>query len=326
MKRVRQMKDKPFQTYEELVVKLRDEKKLDISIGDDAYVISLLKKHSYFSLVSGYKRLFKASDGTYLPGTTIHDIFALYTFDDTLRDIFFHSIQSIEKHIKSLLSYSFVKEYGDEQAAYMAAANFDALPGTKDETQRREEIAKLVKTLTGVATPPFEHKYIRHQWERHQNVPLWVAIKAITMGATSKMYSLCHPKVKSEVAREFPSVNPDQLTGMLDMLTRIRNVCAHNERLYDYTVGKKRAIHDMPVHKELGIVRGSDGHYRQGKKDLFAAVICFHYLLEPQEFHAVIDQIKAALRRLENSTKLIPPNKILSCMGFPKNWESIGEQ
>ena len=42
--------DKPFQSYENLIVKLRDEKKL--SIPDEAHVIALLKKHSYFSLVN----------------------------------------------------------------------------------------------------------------------------------------------------------------------------------------------------------------------------------------------------------------------------------
>ena len=35
------MKDKPFKTYEELVVKLRDEKKLVIAEEDEAKVIAL---------------------------------------------------------------------------------------------------------------------------------------------------------------------------------------------------------------------------------------------------------------------------------------------
>ena len=103
--------DKPFQSYENLVAKLRDEKKL--SIPDEARVISLLKKHSYFSLVSGYKTLFKQANGTYQPGDTIEDLLALFEFDNELRDIFFHAIQIIEKHIKSLLSHAFVEKYGD---------------------------------------------------------------------------------------------------------------------------------------------------------------------------------------------------------------------
>ena len=82
------MSDKPFLTYESLVVKLRDEKKLTIPEGTEAHVIQLLKKCGYFFLVSGYKNLFKASDGTYLPAVTIDDLFALYQFDNTLRTPF----------------------------------------------------------------------------------------------------------------------------------------------------------------------------------------------------------------------------------------------
>lgn len=141
------MNDKPFKTYEELINKLRSEKKLTIEAESEEHVITLLKKFSYFSLVSGYKSVFKAKDGTYLPGTTIDDIFALYKFDDALRDIFFHAIQIIEKTVKSLLSYCFSQEYGDEQWNYITPLNFNALPGTKDEKTRQKEIKKLISTF-----------------------------------------------------------------------------------------------------------------------------------------------------------------------------------
>ena len=152
------MKDKPFKTYEELVVKLRDEKKLVIAEEDEAKVIALLKKYSYFSMISGYKALFKQADGTYMPDTRIDDILALYKFDDTLRDEFFHAIQIVEKNIKSLLSYSFVALCGDDQAAYLSPASYDEKPGTKNEGKRKAEIRKLVSTLFSIVIPPSDHK------------------------------------------------------------------------------------------------------------------------------------------------------------------------
>ena len=123
--------DKPFQSYENLVIKLRDDKKLEIP--DEGRVIELLKKHSYFSLVSGYKTLFKQPNSEYRPGTTIEDIFALFEFDDALRDIFFHSIQIIEKHIKSLLSHAFVEKYGDNQNAYLTPSNYAFIVSSPNE-------------------------------------------------------------------------------------------------------------------------------------------------------------------------------------------------
>ena len=88
--------DKPFKTYAELINKLRDEKELTIPPEDEEKATRLLKKYSYFSLVSGYKGLFKKADGTYIADTHIDDILALYEFDDTLRDEFFHAIQIVE--------------------------------------------------------------------------------------------------------------------------------------------------------------------------------------------------------------------------------------
>ena len=41
------MSDKPFRTYKELIVKLRDEKKLVIDKEDEEKVIGLLKKYTY---------------------------------------------------------------------------------------------------------------------------------------------------------------------------------------------------------------------------------------------------------------------------------------
>lgn len=318
------MGTKPFKTYQELIQKLRS-KNMVIAPEDEATVVSLLKKYSYFSLVSGYKTLFKASDGNYFQGTTIDDILALYQFDEDLRDTFFHAIQIVEKNIKSLLSYSFVSKFGENQSEYLSAANYDCLPGSKDEAklQRQKEIKKLISTFVAVAMPPSEHDYINHQSRKHNNVPLWVAVKAMSFGSASKMYSLCFPAVQSGIAKEFTGLSEAALAGMLDMLTRVRNVCAHNERLYDFSVKKSRAIQNMPVHMSLGITKNPSGGYKQGKTDLLAALICFKYLLDDTDFVCVVSCIDVALTKLLGTTKLIPPTKILSCMGFPLNWKDI---
>ena len=310
--------DKPFKTYEELIVNLRDEKKLDVP--DEARAIELLKKHSYFSLVTGYKSLFKQPDGTYRPGTTIEDLLALFEFDNKLRDVFFHAIQIIEKHIKSLLSYSFVQKYGDGQKEYLDHNHYAFTGPTPEDTYFRcAEVKRLIQVFESKVKPPFEQKYIEHQWTQHENVPLWVSIKSVTLGTTSKMYSLCTQDIQAAVSKEFPLVTERQLVGMLDLLTRVRNVCAHNERLYSFNAGKKRAIQAMPLHAQLKIGK-KKSYYKKGQCDLFAAVVCFKYLLPPEEFRATMDEINEEINRLCGKTKQFQKNKILSCMGFPPNW------
>ena len=107
-----QKQPKPFMTYEQLIYKLEDEKKLEIS--DHDYAIKLLKEHSYFALISGYKGPFKQKNGTYKIHVSIQDIYALYLFDDALRALFLQYILKIEKHMKSLISYSFCEAYGEK--------------------------------------------------------------------------------------------------------------------------------------------------------------------------------------------------------------------
>lgn len=304
---------KPFLTYQEQIDKLKNDKKLHID--DEERAIGLLKKHSYFALVSGYKRPFKDKNGIYKIHTTLDDIYALYLFDNSLRNIVLSSILIVEKHIKSLISYSFCEEYGSLQQTYLDATKYNYILNNQDG------INKLVSKLTTIATNPKDYPYIQHQKSSYHNIPLWVMMKALTMGSVSKMYSYLPPKIQSKISREYPYVNEDELGRMLDLLSRIRNVCAHNERLFDYNY-KKGAIKDSYIHETLSMPRqGSE--YKTGKSDLFAVLICLKYLLDQEEFEELIVQIQTQLLFLCTSTRRINPDQMRKYMGFPANWEDI---
>ena len=72
------------------IQKLQNEKRLEIH--DEDYAVKLLKEHSYFALISGYKEPFKDKNGLYKLHTTIEDIYKLYIFDDQLRTLFLQNI------------------------------------------------------------------------------------------------------------------------------------------------------------------------------------------------------------------------------------------
>lgn len=103
--------DKPFLTYEQQLQKLTTK---GLTINDYGKAMDLLKKHSYFALISGYKSPFKSKTGMYKINTSLDDIYSLYIFDDTLRTIILRNILKVEKHIKSLISYSFCETYGED--------------------------------------------------------------------------------------------------------------------------------------------------------------------------------------------------------------------
>lgn len=300
-------------TYEQQLCKLRDEKKL--GIPDEAYALKLLKEHSYFALISGYKKPFKLSDGNYKPYSTIQDIYELYLFDDKLRTLFLQYILKIEKHVKSLISYSFCNVYGEEQLHYLNANNYNYT------TRNQGEVHELITRLTEIISNPKNYPYIRHQSYAHGNIPLWVMMKALTLGTVSKMYSLLPQKIQYHVSKEFPYVHEGMLTEMLNLLARARNVCAHNERLYNYRYNKG-SIDNTYVHSALNIPT-KNGHYKIGKNDLFAIVIVLKYLLDEEQFSCFIHELDSAITTLLNNTNILQRTQLYKYMGFPKNWKDI---
>lgn len=305
--------DKPFMTYEQQINKLIRDKKLEIK--DKNYAVRLLKEHSYFSLISGYKTPFKGKDRNYKIHTSIEDIYALYVFDDSIRALFLQFILKIEKHIKSLISYAFCETYGEEEQHYLNATKYNYTIGNQ------EDVNELISRLTKITTEPKNYPYIKHQKKIHKNIPLWVMMKALTLGTVSKMYSFLPQSIQHNVSKEFEYVHESMLVQMLDLLSRVRNVCAHNERLYDYTY-RKGTIDDTDVHKILNILR-KKSQYIKGKNDLFAVVITLKYLLDEYDFRKFIEKMEKEIEKLLKDTKQIQKEQLLKYMGFPENWIDI---
>ena len=308
---------KPFLTYPQQIQKLKDK---NLTITDDAAAAITLHHYGYFALISGYKDLFKnPTTKDYRDGTTLDDIVALYRFDEQLRELTLRYLLQVERHIRSAYSYAFCSQFGESQNSYLDANNYNLMGRINPR-----EVQKLItRHLQPFLSHTTDYPYIEHHKQIHGNVPLWVLINALTFGTLSKMYALSQSKIQAAISKEFVGVREKQLGSMLEVLTKFRNVCAHNERLYDFSVIDKRAIPNFPVHAALGIAKSKAGLYKQGKTDLFAALICLKYLLDTDDFARMCTNIASALTRLCSETKKIPPNKILSCMGFPMNWLDI---
>lgn len=72
---------KPFLTYQQQIQKLIDEKHLIIK--DTVFAVEKLQDLGYFTLIGGYKTLFRnPMTRVYVGDTTFEDIYALYQFDN----------------------------------------------------------------------------------------------------------------------------------------------------------------------------------------------------------------------------------------------------
>lgn len=304
---------KKFFTYREQIEKLKNEKNL--LVPNENYAEQMLEKWGYYSLIGGYKKLFKhAASGKYRYGVTFEEIVALYQFDEELRTLFLKYILHVERHIKSLISYYFCEKYGERQQEYLKTLNYNL---TKKNSS---DINRMIYSIQQAISLPSRYTYITHHANKYGNIPLWVAMNVLTFGQVSKMYQYAPNNIQNKISKKFDGVTERELHQFITVVARCRNICAHGERLFSFR--SKETIPDTALHKKLKIA-WKKGQYAQGKQDLFAIVIALRYLISDNEFKG----FKAVLKRLMNhvlkSCPHITKEQLYAEMGFPENWDSI---
>ena len=304
---------KPFLSYTQQLDKLENEKNL--VVADRTYAETMLKQISYFALISGYKNPFRnPTTKKYKDNTTFEEIVALYGFDENLRALFLKYLLQIEQAMRSQLSYYFSEKHGNQQSKYLSPVNYDRSP------RKASALTRLIVELRKITLKSTAYKYITYQRNRYGNVPLWVLVKVLTFGNISIMYECFTQDLQIKISMGYKNVNEKELMQYLRVLTKFWNVCAHNDRLFSYTV--KDDIPDTVIHSKLGIAKKGN-QYIYGKKDLFSVVIAFRYLLRKEDFFAFKIMLGRVIDRFVACTTHVTYNELLHEMGFPINWKKI---
>lgn len=202
------MLDKVFTTYEQQI-NLLIKRGMNISSdGDITFAKEVLQKVGYYGLINGYKKPFISDTNTeddecYKTGTTIQEIYALYEFDRTLREMFMSFILKFETRIKSLISYSFSETYGYDY--YLKYKNFDT--GKRNANKYIPElIAEINRQIASRTNDPS----IAHYLNTYGYIPLWVLTNILTFGTMSKFYCLMKTTEKTKVSRIF-NIQPHEM-------------------------------------------------------------------------------------------------------------------
>ena len=304
---------KTFFTYEQQLNKLQQEKGL--IVPDITSASETLEQLSYYSLIGGYKQLFKhAPSQKYKYGVTFDELVAFYYFDEELRSLFLKYILHVERHIKSLLSYYFCAKYGEQDTEYLNIHNYSL-------TKRNySNVNRLVNSMKKVIALPSKYTYIVHHATTYGNVPLWVAMNAFTFGQVSKMYQYITNDVQYKISQKFENITERELHQFISVLARCRNVCAHGERLFSFKINE--TIPDTLLHKKLKI-QTTNTHYVCGKQDLFAVVIALRYLISNDEFKQFKATLSKLIKTVLNQCPHLTEEQLLDNMGFPTTWDKI---
>lgn len=308
------MTEKIFKTIDEQVDIL---KRKGLIVDNNEKTREILFRENYF-FISGYRHLFmtKESGKKFLPGTTFEELYATFLFDRAIRNTFFKNILIVENNIKSIISYQLSRKYGFKEKDYLEPQNF-----SQDSLQSRQVYDVLNKVKRQIRVNGRKHTATYHYIENYGYIPLWILVKVLSFGIMAEFYDILKDEDKVEISN-FYKVNSEVLGIYLSLLSNFRNVCAHEDILYDHRT--QRVIPDTFYHEKLNIPSDEDG-YIYGKNDLFSLVIILKVMLRKEEFDIMIEEIKREVQSLDEAINVVPLDTILNRIGFPSNWYDIKE-
>lgn len=306
------MKMKVFKTIQEQISILESK---GLIIDDYLFTEDILIRENYF-FISGYRHLFLKSpkDRNFIKGTTFRELYALFNFDRQVRNIVFKNLLIIENNLKSIISYQLSKKYGFREKDYLKPENFTKVP---DKQRQLSDTLKKMKRQIRVNGA--QHSATSHYLKNYGYIPLWVVVKVLSFGIVGELYTVMKREDQEEIAGIY-DLSVNNLLTYLPILSNYRNLCAHEDILYDHRTQK--IIGDTRYHDGLDIPT-TDGEYIYGKDDLFALIIILKQLLRPEEFRLLINELSYEIDILCGKLKVINIGKVLDTMGFPRNFREI---
>lgn len=303
---------KTFKTIDEQIQILRDK---GLVIDDEESAKDTLLRENYFFL-SGYRHLFL--DGLrskqFKPGTNFRELYAMFSFDRQLRNIIFKNLLIIENNMKSIFSYQLSKNYGFKEKDYLKPSNFNTNP---EKSRQVNDLLRKIKRQIRVNGG--QHSATTHYIYNYGYIPLWIVVKVLSFGIVCELYSIMKTKDQEEIAEIF-GLRITDLLSFLPLLANYRNLCAHEDILYDNRTAVN--IETNKYHNMLELPT-LDGEYTCGKNDVFALIIIMKYLLRDEEFRLLIREIDYEKSILAGKLKVIDIEDVMGHMGFPRNYTEL---
>lgn len=276
-------------SYEEQIKLLRHK---NLCINDEDVAKGILKQTGYYRLSGYYSFFYKTSDNSkkFMEGTTIEEVYNLYRLDGKLRSILFELTSFVEIQLKSNLGYYLAHNYGEE--CWRNSSAFS-------QEQRLYILDKIKKS---------DSKVIQHHNEKYDgHYPIWVVLEILPFGS---LMAIMHGLTKDEqkiISREY-DFKPHYVISWLESVYKLRNNCAHHERIIGRTFKVKLDKH-MKTYSQ--------------KDSLFILILAIKRLLKNNLDDWTFIQLK--LKDLLDDKTFSSHNGIIlkEKLGFPTNWYEI---
>ena len=300
--------EKKFKTYNQQMRKLRDKKKIVCNGSKDK---SILARTGYFNLINGYKKPFTCGidsngDHIYISGTALDNIYCLKTFDDELRILLLKYITKVEEEVRTLTGYKFDQCNNDGKVPWFDTKAYS--PSVRMQTV----MGAISSAYSELSKSHLD--YVKFYMDNHTSIPTWIMIKVVNFSTFINILDNSKVDVKHSICQLYDITennghyNVKLLIGSLNWLRKIRNACAHNERIYCINA------HGRIVEKYFGLMRPSYSNVPE--KRIMDSLVYMKYYLPDDDFKSMVTEIQKMLEMLKNSVSKNAFDNIRGQMGI----------
>ena len=264
-----------------------------------------LKSIGFYRLRGYSFHLYDNSTKKYVPGTKFDDILKLYQYDQELSILIFSMISKIEVALRVRLVEALLV-HGDA----LILQDSSIFKEKKMYWQNMSAIASEIARSNDV--------FIRHNFDKHEGeVPVWARVEVLSFGTLSKIIknlktgpgSVCSILAANYqyISKKGNVVTPSQkmFASWVQGVSVLRNMCAHNSRIYN------RTIHTTPEILDADKITPPPLH-----NGLYQILLAMKYLRssnkEWTEFAEEVDKL------IQNNNSVIN----LAAMNLPIDWKA----
>ena len=211
-------------------------------IPDISFAMKITERIGYYRLRGYAFHLIDEKTGYFFPNTSFDSVLQLYRFNSELSSLLFSMSSKIEVALRARLCESLLS-FGDP-LIYLDPSVF------KDKEIYWKNLGSLCSEINRSDEVFITHNYINHDGQ----IPIWAAVEVMSFGSLSKFvrnlktgpntpynklancYKYLSPKGKMAI----PSL--DMISSWMHAIVILRNMCAHNSRIYNRSMNKRPII------------------------------------------------------------------------------------
>lgn len=307
--------EKVFLTYNQQLKKLRNNKK--ITCNNSTKDKEILVRMGYFNIVNGYKYPFICgTDNTgkhiYLPNTDLANIYELKKFDEKLRSFLLRYITQIEEEVRTLTGYKFDQCNDNGKIPWYDANAYS------EKARLQNKISAISSAYSELSKSQLD--YVKFYMNQHTSIPTWIMIKVINFSTFIDVLNNSKMIVKHSLCELYGMIDengyPDVklLIGSLHWLRKVRNSCAHNERIYCITETKDKSKKGRIKEKYFKQLRIS--YSKDTEKKLMDLLVYFKYYLPASEFKNMMKEFIQMLSAMKKEVSQNAFDNIRGQMGI----------